>query len=252
MKQTRRKELKTNELSIYLQQIRDTAIQNSNYIIGGLVVVVIILIVGLSVQRSRVKAEADRWLEFTNIQNAMSQGSGDPMDRAKALADLTTSDKKLGPRALDLYGDMLREKAMSISPTDQAPERAQLLEQAKSAYEKLIQTYSSQSEVVLEARMKLAALAETQYVDGKGDIEPARQQYQEVLKNPNNAFATAAQQQLDSLAKRTKRLQIVASRPAESAPAAAATTQPASKMTVKKLPQQLGPRVTPTTAPTAK
>jgi len=251
MKQTRRKELKTNELSLYLQQIRESAVQYSNYIIGALVVVVIILIIGLSVQRSRVKAETDRWREFRDIQTAVAQNEGDPASRASALADQTAGDAKLGPLAMGLYGDILREKAMTLSPVVKNPERDQLLEKARGVYEKMIQTYSNRPEVVSEARMKLASVAESLYVDGKGDLELARKQYEEVIKNPQSAFRDVAQRQLDTLAERTQRLEIVASRPAESAPAPATTQRAVPTFT--PLPDQ-APRIQlgPSTAPAAK
>ncbi len=46
MKQARRKELKTNELSIYLQQIQEAVVRHSNYIIGGIVVVGLVVYFG--------------------------------------------------------------------------------------------------------------------------------------------------------------------------------------------------------------
>ena len=39
MKQTRRKELRTNELSIYLQQLYQTLERNSTYILAGVLAV---------------------------------------------------------------------------------------------------------------------------------------------------------------------------------------------------------------------
>lgn len=223
MKQTRRKELKTNELSIYLQQIRETAVKNATYIVGGLVIVALILVIGLTVQRNRLKAEGERWREYREIQTAVARGETDALSRAANLAEQTAGNPRLGPRTLILYGDVLSEKAMTLSPLTQSEERVQLLESAKDQFQKVITNYSAQNETVLGARMKLASVAETLYIDGKGDLDLARKQYQEVLKAPHNPFRETAQTQLDTLTERTQKLQVVATRPAETAPAPVAT-----------------------------
>ena len=63
MKQTRRKELKTNELSVYLQQIYEAAVRNATYLVGGVVVVVIVLVVALLTQRNRsLEAHVCIWI----------------------------------------------------------------------------------------------------------------------------------------------------------------------------------------------
>jgi hypothetical protein len=249
MKHIRRKELKTNELSAYLQQMRETVTRNSNYIIGGLVVVVLVLMAGLYVKRNRAEAETNRWREYQEIQKAASEGKGDVVDRAAGLvlAAQKAGDAKLGPQALSLYAGLLYDKALSTAAKPASAEREQLLEKAKTNYQELIKTYANRPEVIQAARMSLAAVAETLCVDGKqAELDVAKEQYKEVLKNPNSPYAPDARQKLDTLAERTAKLQIVATRPAEPAPAPATkpATKPATAPVVAPAPVRA-----PTTAP---
>ncbi|MBI4578715.1 MAG: hypothetical protein HY718_03380 [Planctomycetes bacterium] len=227
MKQARRKELKTNELSIYLQQIRDAATRHANYIFGGVVVVVVVLVIGLYVRHNRHAVEAARWSEYEQIQQAAAQGKADALDRAASLVNDAGADSRLGPRAAELYAGLAFDKAMRISPLGGSSERAALLEKARDGYQKLIDTYGDRPAVVARARLGLAAVAETLCVDGRGDAEAAGEQYRKIVDAGVAPYADLAKQQLDTLAERTRKLQIVATRPAEP-PSTAPATLPAS------------------------
>ena len=230
MKQTRRKELKTNELSIFLQQTWDSIARNSNYVLGGIVVVALVLAIGLFMKHSAAQTEARQWQEYRDIQQAVAEGKDDALDRAEALANQTAGNAKIGPQALSLYADMLHDKAMAISPIPHSPERDTLLEKAENRYQQLIRTYAGRPDVVSAARMRLAAVTETLYVAGKSDrLEIAKQQYKEIQKDEKNAFATLAKQKLDTLVARTAKIETVETRPAEPTPEAAATKPTATK-----------------------
>ncbi len=246
MKQARRKELKTNELIQYLKQLRETAARNYNYIMGGVVVVVAILAIGLWVQHNRREAEASRWREYEDIQKAAMENKTDVIDRAASLAQAAAQDPILGARAKELYAQLSYEKAMSTSTLSPSPEQIALLEQAKSAYQDIINMSSSRPEVVARARMGVASVAETLYVLGKDDLNVAREQYKQLIASKTEPYADMAQQQLDTLAERTSKMEIVATRPAE-----VAATAPAKAPAVVAAPLAREVKAAPTTRPAA-
>ncbi len=241
MKQSRRKELKTNELSLYLQEVRDGMMRHSSYIIGGIVVVVLILMIGLYVQHNRHETEAAHSRAYREIQQALMEGKTDVIDRASVLAGATADDARLGPQAAELYARLLYAKAMTISPLSESPERAELLDKSQKAYEALLSKYSDRADLVARTRLSLADVQETLYVAGKGGLEPIRELYREVVKAKVAPYAEMAASRLETLDARTMKLQVVATRPAEvpaSAPASApmAEAAPASAPAVASAP----------------
>lgn len=226
MKQARRKELKTNELSLYLQQVYEAASRNATYIIGGVVVVVLVLVVGLIVRRNRLVAQQDAWRTYYNIRDESAKLTPELVDQARSLAASHSGDRDLGPRVLQLQGDLAYAMAISLSPNQEKERRAELFNEAKTAYEQEIRSFSVKPEVVARARLSLASVEESLAVENHGDGAVARSLYQEVIDGGVSEFQADAKARLASLDERLIPLPIVASRPAEPAVTTMPTTQP--------------------------
>ncbi|HOW71247.1 MAG TPA: hypothetical protein PKY77_11650 [Phycisphaerae bacterium] len=222
MKKARRQELRTNELSIYLQQIYDTAARNANYVIGGAVAVVAILIIGFLIQSNRQAARQSAWSDYYSLRDKSQQYLGDKPDQqdsfineVRTLAERHKSDRELGPRVMELEVDVAYIQAMNASPITERAKRLTLLKQARTAATQILDRYASQPEVAHRGRMTLAAIEESLLLMGEGSLETTRKLYQSVLDAGPNAFVPEAKKQLESLADRTARLELVATRPAE-------------------------------------
>jgi len=248
MKQARRKELKTNELSVYLQQCYDMAARNSSYIIGGVVIVVLVLIVGLMVRRNRLAAEQDAWRAYYNIREQSSTVTPELVDQARLLAAEHGSERQLGPRVLQLKGDLVYASAMVLSPNREQQRRLELFNEAKATYEQEIDQFGSKPDIVAKARMSLAAVEESLAIAGQVDGSAARTLYQEVVDSGPNAFQAEAEEKLNSLEERLAKLPIVASRPAEETlPTASAPALPSQYLSPATAP--VAPTTLPTTQP---
>lgn len=245
MKQARRKELKTNELSIYLEQIRDAAVRYSNYILGGIVLAVLILMIGFYVQSSRAQAESARWTEYREIQQQANQSiNADLIARAERLAQETAADPRLGPVARELHAELAYQAGLDTSPVSNPEQFTAFLNQARESYQKLINEHAKRPDVTARARLGLAATLENLLVVGKAQPQDAAEQYRQVAESKNEAYADLARSRLDTLPERTRPLTIVATRPAETAPEplidvnAEAATEPAAPNGEQPAPEQ--------------
>lgn len=245
MKQARRKELKTNELSIYLHQVQEAIARYSSYIIGGVVAVVLVLVIGLYVQHNRHETQAANWRTYRELMKSTAeQPKPEDLTRTRSLVDETAGDPNLGPLAVELHADTAYQRAMSLSPLNSVPERKQMLETARDGYQKILDQFGSRADLAARARLGLAAVAETLYMDGNGDWKAAEDQYRK-LEEGKGVFAQIARERRETLAQRTEKLRIVATRPAEpvaTAPAPVAAV-PASQ------PILTTPPGTPATTP---
>jgi hypothetical protein len=248
MKQARRKELKTNELSIYLQQIQEAVVRHSNYIIGGIVVVVLILMIGLYVQSSRHQAETARWNELSEIRKEAAAGiKTETVDRAQRLADETAGDPKLAPVTREEHARLAYQLALTTSPVSNPNEYTRLLNEAKASYQKIIDDFADQPDIVAKGRLGLGSTLESLHVVGQGNLDAARDQYRKVAESGSAAFAEMAKNRLDTLAERTRPLNIVATLPAEPVETAPAETAPAESPEAAEAPAATAPA--PATAP---
>jgi len=245
MKQARRKELKTNELSVYLQQVYETASRNATYIIGGVVVVVLVLVIGLMVRRNRLVARQDAWRTYYSIRDQSAVVTPELIDQARNLGASHGSDDDLGPRVSQLRADLAYALAITLSPIEQKERRTELFNEAKAAYEQMIHQFGSRPNVVARARMSLAAVEESLALAGQGDRAAVRRLYQDMIDAPVSVFQADAEARLDSLDERLTRLPIIATRPAQ-APIIA--TRPAQAPIIATRPAE--PAVTQPTAPT--
>ncbi len=247
MKQTRRKELKTNELSIYLQQIQEAVGRHSNLIIGGVVVVVLILVAGLLVQRNRHATRQAAWENYHGIQSRMTTITPELIEEARQLAEDTRNQGDLGPLAMELHADLNYSLAITLQGE---PERTkQLLQNAKSIYEQTLARFGSLPAVAARVRMSLAAVEESLLVAGEGDVERIRKLYQQVIDDPASGFSADASGQLATLDRRLIPLEILATRPAEEPGAAAAPAAQLQPVLIET--PTPAPEVVPDTEPAA-
>lgn len=209
MKQTRRKELKTNALSVYLQQIHDAIRRNSRYLIGAAVVVALVLVVGLLVKRSRQDTMQDAWAIYHELRLGDVTRDATLLDRVRALAEEHGDDDDLGPRTLELLGRLSHQRALSLPSDEDRSRRLELIEDARSAYERLLAEFDDDVTLAAGARMGLASVEEALILAGKGDKENVRQLYQQVIDAPCNPYQSQAEGLLEHLDRRLVPLEIV-------------------------------------------
>jgi hypothetical protein len=258
MKHSRRQELKTNELSIYLQQGYDFLVRNSTYVIGGVVVVVLIIVVGMLNLRSQHRGKVDAMNRVRAIQGETARDTK-LLEEIEGLANDYASDPGLGPQILDLQASVAHQLALNLTSEADKPRRAELLKEAKSACERAIRDFSDQAVVVARARMTLAAIEETLVMDGQGDAQKIRQLYQDVINGPVTPYQKLASEQLADLDKRLVKLVVVPAPPAPmplpttkeaAAPSATATGPgPAAKPAVAPTEPAAAPKPAPTAEP---
>lgn len=253
MKQSRRQELKTNELSVLLQQAYETASRNVNYIIGGVVLVILILVAMLYIQHRRTQAREDAWSRFNALQAQIEAVIDQPeiLDQAKGFAAEMQGNEELKPRANTLVADMAYKRAMHVSPTSNRDERLNLLKEARDRYQEVVTNQSErQPALAARARLGLAAVEESLLMAGEGSREKAREQYEILAKGGLGLYSEMAADLLQTFDERVQPLKLVATRPAESpatAPATrTATTQPAATQTATAQPGESVPASTET------
>jgi hypothetical protein len=197
---------------------------NSNYIVGGLVVIVLVLVIGWVVRGRQLQAEQAAWNKYNDLQKTENITEAD-IDQADALIQEFKDDRNLGPVVMGLKADLLYERAMDMSPLEKQDRRVELLKQARQASEQLIRNYSKQTLVVAQSRMRLAAIEETLYLAGESDKEKIRKIYQQLTEAEASPYAAIAEELLNSLDDRLADMKLVTTQPADTQPATA--TQPA-------------------------
>lgn len=225
MKQSRRQELRTNELSVYLKQLYESAANYANYLIGGVAVVVIVLVIGLLIRRNQVQALADAWATYSEITNQTEQDDAEILlERARTLAAEHGDDKRMGARILSLQARLAHQVALSLDAPGDKDRRLSLLKEARDTLDRLIRDFGDRKETAERAKLSLAAVEESLAVEGEGDKERIRSIYNDLAGDATCTYATLAQAQLDTLDERLAEFVTVASRPAPPAPKPANTT----------------------------
>jgi hypothetical protein len=214
MKQARRKELRTNDLIVYLQQLSDAAQKNATYLIGGLVAVVAILVILLLVKQRTHRAEQAAWDAYYTLSAQSVVQNPEVLDQARALADAHIDDGQLGPLAIQLEADFAYNLATS---SDDKERRIKLFKESRDSYQKLLDRYGSREDVAARAKYALAGIEVSLAIHGAGDKEKARQYYKE-LADGNSPFKQLATFELSQLDQALRPIQIVASRPAATQP----------------------------------
>jgi len=214
MKQARRKELKTNDLIVYLHQLSEAAQKNATYLIGGLVAVVVILVVMLLIRQRSHQAEQTAWDTYYTLSTLDVTQHPEALDQAKVLADAHADDNRLGPPAIQLKADLAYHLAMSQQ--DKA-RRVELFKEARAGYQELLDRFGSRDDVADRARFALANIEVSLALHGEGSKDKAREYYQAVASG-NSTFKQLAEFELAELDRSLQPLQIVASRPAATQP----------------------------------
>ena len=227
MKQTRRKELKTNELSQQLQQLYAWAERNSTFLLAGVLAIVAILVIGMLAKQRMHNKEAAGWTSYYELRDKDVTAERDSLDRVRQLAAEWKTDSKLGPSVLRLKGTMEARLAMSLADPKDKDQKIQLLNDAVATYQELLDRYGEQGETAAESHMSLAGLEESLVLLGQGNIEKVRQQYQ-ALASGKSVYSDIASARLGQLEHRLRSMEIVATRPAATSPAMTAMPQPTS------------------------
>jgi len=246
MKQRRRQELKTNELSIYLKQAYDFLTRNATYVFGAAVVVALIIVVGTLNVRSQRRARADTAARLELIQSGEVTRDAKLLDELKDMASTYGTDPGLGPEILDMQASLAHQLALNLTTEADKTRRAELLKEAKATCEQAIRTFPSRTDVVARSRLVMATVEETLLSDHQGDLDRIRALYQQIIDGPPSPYKELARERLETLATRTAPLEIVSSRPAPTRPAGAqpATTQ---RVTIATEPAATVPK--PATVP---
>ena len=208
MKSEHRHELQTNDLSKALMTFPDYLREYGGRAALGLAIVVLAVVLIVQ-RRNHASVEGDRQLGelasaravIQRVENATVTFQGtttfDPTSPAVAdavrwLRDVreNASDKALLAQALLAEGDLAWARAnfpdVSAAATQPVPkpekDRAELLADAKNAYQQVLSQYPDQRIPAAAARFGLAAVAEDAH-----DWDEARKQY-ETLKNDLDAI----------------------------------------------------------------
>lgn len=220
MKSEHRHELKTNDLAKSLLTFQDYVKEYGGRVALGIVIVILIII--LIIQRKNnarlaetavannlayVRSQIDRLTHVSaNFIGEVSVTPAQVTDVPKVIADIKdkTSDKKILAEVRVAEGDYAWglanypvTAAAATQPSLRPPkERADLLKDAKAAYQDVLSQFADQTLSVVSARMGLAAIAE----DAK-NWEEARQQYEAVTKlnGVNEMFKSLAEGKLKQL-----------------------------------------------------
>jgi hypothetical protein len=251
MKQSRRHELKTNELSVFLQQLYASASRNVNYIVGGVVAVVVVLGIVLYVQHRRTQAREQAWAHYDELRRESVAQKPEVLDQIRALAEQHRGKGELGRRTAELAASAASDLAMSPDVASDRARRLELLQDARQRYQGLLDQASDNPAMGERARYNLAKIEETLLLIGESTAERVRSHYQELAKNPHGRFSTLAVEALRTLDERTAPLKIVATRPADTQPttAMAPATAPATQPAAVTVPPATAPVLPPTTQP---
>lgn len=253
MKQTRKQELKTNDLSLYLRQLSATIQKNSTYILGGVLAIVIILVIGLLMKQRQLNTEQGAWGTYYELVEKDPTTDRDALDRVKELSAAWGSDSKLGPAVLHLQALMQNKLALSLTDPKDKDRKIQYLKEEVATAQRMLERFGDRPAFAAEATMNLATAEESLAVLGAGSAEKVRGYYDKLVKTRPNAYAEIAEARLKELDTRLAPLTVVATRPAEppaSAPAlnlAPLTTRPmaASAPSVMMAPPSSTPATTP-------
>lgn len=273
MKQSRRHELKTNELAESLVQFKEWFNKYGNYVLGGVAAVVLIIGGASYYSRSEASRVEQSWSEYRQIDQDFVKAAGtlqqgplinpgqkekllDLFQRMEALAN-NAQDGALSSEAWRWIGDR-RLMLASIYTSDQ--DIAEALTGAETAYTRAINADSERTFDVLAAKFGLATVYET-----TGAFDKARKIYEEVAAR-EDPETTVQQKMASKKLKNFDRLRIpvvlaaapeppasqpsatppIQKTPAASAPSAAsAASKPAPKLPQASSPKPINPATRP-------
>jgi len=215
MRSQERHELKKNELADTLERLQAFFIRHGSKVLVGVILVVVVVMAGIYFYRSAQMARMQAWEQLFSARNAA--GAGAKPDDLQLLAQ-QTSDPNLAAFAWKQAGDMWHMQSMTESnPT----KKSDLLDQARKAYESVVNKYPNQALAAGSAKMGLGVILEDQ-----GKFNEAKKVYQEVIDEKPLAGTGLPEQAAERLAG-LDRWELSAKTPL-------ATTQPATKAPATK------------------
>lgn len=220
MKQSRRQELKTNELSMKLQELYQKASRYSTHIlVVVLALVVIVLVTNYTRgQRATQLEDASAALLEASRLNPMEE-EDNALARARQLVAEYGELEHVGLQARDLLGRMAFQRAQLLNPLEEKDEHVELLKEAQRVYEAIITKHADNAKVVAEARMMLAKINESLVVAGEGDADQVREIYAKLIENESGTFRPLAEEALATLDERLAPLRLVEPGSPETQPA---------------------------------
>jgi tetratricopeptide (TPR) repeat protein len=259
MKQTRRHELKQNELAHSLTELKEWLNKYVNYVIGAAVAVVAIIGIGSYSSKQRNEKFERGWADYQAAIDDYAKAAGtvgrganasipsNPagMDQAlkqmQLVADTYADNGDLTARSLLWIGDQALRQLATVQSGPSEGGSLQLLGQAEKAYERVTMEFKDRPLDVAIAKFGLAAIAEE-----RGQFDQAKKMYEEMSQwegaelLPMANLAKVKLEEVDNYAKpvtfaapptprlpTTQPLTELIIPPAPTSPTSAPTTQPA-------------------------
>jgi hypothetical protein len=200
MKATRRQELKTNELALFLKDVREFLSTYGNYFVGGLVVIALIALGYVYMTRSAAQALADARREISSLPFATDDEVRDSVAKLKRLASENDSET--------LILDALRRRAVMAMnrahAADDGTPSSEFLDMARDAYEEMLQRFPDRHLDLGAALIGLATIEEDLFIldDDLAHKEEARGFLERIRDNANlngTPFQTIALERLNAL-----------------------------------------------------
>lgn len=247
MKATRRHDLQENELARSLGDAVQFARQNANWIIGGIVAVLVVLLLVWYVMSQRQEGRQKQWQRYEALSNAVlvqgrirgPESQSLPPRTRQELTQLAseTSQPNLAAWANVQIGYSAFEELTRRRADLEAADVDLLAGEARQAYERVIANYPAQAAAVGEAHMGLGKLAES-----LNDFDTARKQYSAVVAMEGKAqplTISMARSRLSELGKLAEPVVFPASAPS--------TELPESPLVVPVTTPASGPAAAPAT-----
>lgn len=255
MKQTRRHELKQNELAHSLTELKEWLSKYANYVIGAAVAVVAVIGIGSYSSQQRNRQFEQGWADYQATVEDYAKAAGTvgrganasiPPDAARMdqafnnmqqVADKYADYEDLAARSLLWIGDQALRRLATVQSGPSDAGSLALLDRAEKAYGRVTTEFKNRSLDVAVAQFGLAAIAEE-----RGQFDQAKKVYEELSQwegaelLPMANLAKVKLKEVDNYAKPVT----FASRPTPPPP----TTQPFTELIIPPAP------TSPTSAPT--
>lgn len=195
MKAERRQELRTNELSEQIEQVRSYVRENSTRLLATVIGIVVIVSASVWYFRGRESKVAEGWRQFQEVASATSPS--DRVDQLKAIAQQDV-DSALTLQAWLAVGGIARNEMLnptgSAAVFDTGPDWSEI---ARAAYQEVLDSFPERIPPAGESMIALGTLAED-----SGDFDKARTLYEKVIGDArfdNTPFEQQAEFRLEGL-----------------------------------------------------
>jgi len=204
MKSSRRRELKTSDLAVQLEQAKEFFNKYGSQIAAVAVLIVVVVVVGLYLRASGQATRQQGWTQLGQVL------AGPGMTETMNLEQLATEagDPNLAAIAWKLHGDQLLRELADADPI----RRDSLADRAARAYKEVLDKHNDHWIAAAGALIGLGVLAEDM-----GRWSEAGKYYQQLLADDrfvDTTFAKVAQQRFDALDELSKPVIFPSSQPA--------------------------------------